>query len=395
MRSRPRGAFVLRDLMYSDGALGMKAKKHSVETLLGKPAVAPCARHTSPIGWMQLFCAVLFVASSLQAAEQPKPGKVTLAVPGNGGTLVGWPVIVELTLTNNGTEPIDWWCLGPGLYPTAEHFTVQIRSGGNNEWHDVRPTNGQYIQGSFGAKRQLKPGESIAIPLAIPLPLSAQKDGGVTFRILPRFWHTDTPAEGFRQIVDDPGETDRLRAKVIMAALAQKPPFLQHLAMKYADDVVIDALLKLVTVDNAKIVSATATVLARQNSLPERAGNDFAVAVRRWLPRSPQPEWGGLREYVAEAALKTQSEAARGAVLEVLQNASELRCKLIAIDALRLSPGDHDWLRRARLSINAAQRASPMDVELSRFAELATKWLDNRLRQPNPKPPSMTSLKVG
>ena len=326
-----------------------------------------------------LFCVVIFVASSASAAEKPKQGKVSLTAKGKGEQVIGWPVVVELTLTNSGTEPIGWWCGGPDVYPAAEHFTVEVRYGSDSDWHEVKPTNGQYVQGS-GTTRQLKPGDSVAVPLAIPV-INNDRVNGISFRIVPRDWHVDKSAKGYVQTTDNPQDIDHLRARVIMAALTQQPAFDQHLASTYADAVVVDTLLKLVTVDNAPIVAGATRVLARQTTLPESTGSDFAIAVRRWLPRTPRPEWGGLREYVAEAALKSQNEAARQAVIEALSNVAEPRCRLIAINALRLSPGDGAWLRRARGAIIAAQQASPEDVELKRQTVLATNWLDARLNE--------------
>ncbi len=129
-------------------------------------------------------------------------------------------------------------------------------------------------------------------------------------------------------------------------------PFQRHLAERYADPVVIDALVKLVTVDNAPIVTGVAPILAAQRELPLDAGDALAGAVRRCLPRSEY----GLRESVVGAALKTRSEPARKAVLEALRDPSDVGARWIAIDALRLSPGDPAWLQRARPAMSLPGR---------------------------------------
>jgi hypothetical protein len=112
---------------------------------------------------------------------------------------------------------------------------------------------------------------------------------------------------------------------------------------------------------------------------PAAAGDGLAGAVRLWLPRSPRPEWGGLRESVVEAALKTRSELARQAVLDALRDPPDAGARWIAIDALRLSPGDPAWLRRARAAVAEVGRARPDDAELARQVKLATEWLDSRI----------------
>src|SRR5262249_4234453 len=200
-------------------------------------------------------------------------------------------------------------------------------------------TNGQYVVGSaFG--RHLKPGKSITVPLALPV----EKKSEISFRILPRQWRADKFAEVSVLLSDDPLYADRRRARVIEAVLGQTDYFWLHIAERYADAAVIEAMLSAVMEDDALIVAKAAGVLASQGKLPEGAGSDFAALVRRWLPQSPRPEWGGLREFIVAAALKTQSEEARTAVLAAMRAAPDATSRWIAINALRVSPGHGEWL---------------------------------------------------
>ena len=328
---------------------------------------------------LKLILAALFIASTAHASDAPAQGEVAITASADREQPSGWPVIVELTLTNVGNEPIKWWCGGPDVYPGAEHFRVQVRQGVGDDWRDVKPTNGQYIEGS-GTYRHLKPGESITVPLALPV----EKKSESSFRILPREWSADKFAEVSVLLSDDPVYADRRRARMIEAVLGQTDPFWRHIAERYADAAVIEAMLSSVMEDDAPIVAKAASVLARQGKLPEGAGGDFAALVRRWLPQSPRPEWGGLREDIVAAALKTQSEEARTAVLDAMRAAPDANSRWIAINALRLSPGDDEWLRRARAAIIRLQRASPRDAELERQSKLAVQWLDSRLEYPEP-----------
>lgn len=336
-------------------------------------------RMTPIVHWIGLVLPLM--AACTQAAE-PRQGDVTLTIRHDSPQPAGWPIVVELTLTNTGPQPIGWWCGGPDVYPPAQHFNVQVRYGAEIDWHTVQTTNGQNIIGS-GFTRQLKPGESMVVPLAIPV----EKEEGISIRIEPgqwgETWRMDKPAEAYVQLLRDRRYADQRRAEVIEAAISQRPAFGRHLAEQYADTVVIDAMLKLVTVDNAPITAGAARVLARQKTLPQSAGHDFAVLVPRWLSLSPRPEWGGLQANVVEAALKTQSDAARKAVLDVLNHPTEPNARRIALDQLRSSPGDDDWLRTVKGEIIAVQQTSPDDAELAKQTKLAIEWLDSRLKDTN------------
>src|SRR5450432_698841 len=193
----------------------------------------------------------------------------------------GCPLVVELTMKNIGRTSIEWWSAGPGEYPGAEHFKVQIREGAEDQWREVIATNGQYTSGTFGGTRELKPGYSITVPLAVPL----EKTGGVSFTIEPREWKAVKPAEGWMRPFEDGSDADLRRAQEIGAVITDSSPFWQHLAEQYPDPIVLDAMLKLVTVDNQQIAAEASRVLARQEKFPPNAGEIIAPLVTRWLFR--------------------------------------------------------------------------------------------------------------
>src|SRR4051794_35285209 len=116
-----------------------------------------------------LFTVSTCVAIASARADDARPqGEVQITAKADREQPTGWPLVVEVTLTNSGARAISWWCGGPEIYPGAEHFVVEVRYGPESEWHSVQPTNGQYTEGS-GGNRELKPGESIVVPLAIPV----------------------------------------------------------------------------------------------------------------------------------------------------------------------------------------------------------------------------------
>ncbi len=324
------------------------------------------------------FAFLAFVANTIgRAADPPPPAAVQISAKADSDQPASWPLVVEITLTNSGTKAISWWCGGPDEYPGAEHFLVEVRDGPKIDWHVVAATNGQYVEGS-GTGRQLKPGESIVVPLAF----AVSKTDIVFFRIKPRDWPAAAPAEGAIRVRGDSRCVDARRARVIACVLTQSPPFWQHLAEHYADSVVIDAMLKLVTIDNAPIVTGAAKVLARQKTLPTSASDSFAMLINRWLPRAPRTEWSGLREWIAEAALKTEGESARQAMLQLMAETKDSNTRWVAMNALRLSPGDEAWLRRARESIIALSALEKDDGDFARRQKLATEWLDARIKHP-------------
>ncbi|MBX9626156.1 MAG: hypothetical protein K2X82_20325 [Gemmataceae bacterium] len=318
---------------------------------------------------------VLFAAVAAATAfpAPPSPGEVSLTVTGETVRPAGWPVLVEVTVKNVGKTPVWWWCGGPDRYPGAEHFAVRVRTNGGPEWQDGTATNGQYTAGS-GAMLSLKPGESVVVPLAVPV-----KEGGgrVEVRIAPARWRAE-PAE-WEVGLDRKGLiTDRLRHKVITAVMTGPSPFLRHVAEKYGDPVVLDALVKLVTVDNLPIVRGAAAILARRPPTGPGAGEALAEAVRRWLPRDLRLEEAVFHHHVVWAALSTRTEPARVAVLDMLKVGGPGR--EVVLYALRESPGDVAWLRRARDAAAAAAEASPDDAELRGQVRSTTDRLDIRIK---------------
>jgi len=342
-----------------------------------------------------IACALLpLIGPVIASADKPKNGAVTLSLKVDGCQPAGWPILVDVTVTNTGNEKVDWWCGGPDTYPPAHHFAVSVRYGADTNWHDVTPSNGQCVEGS-GSSRNLAPGKSIQVPLAVPIDFSdtgdslAEEDafmGGVTVRVSTCTWASTSPAEMSVTVSGRKEHLDRRRGRVIRAAAEGGAPFWMHVGECYPDAVVLDAMLKLVTVDCVPIAAGAARLLARQPTLPEKSGEDFALLVMRWIPRSPKPKWGGLRENILTAALKTQSEPGRKAVLGMLKDTPNERTRWILINALRLSPGDQGWLERARDAILEFGATSPDDEESSRVVNLATDWLDSRLENEYQKP---------
>jgi hypothetical protein len=338
-----------------------------------------------------VLCIFIIAVSTLGAEESKTEDRVSLSIKADREQPVGWPIIVELTVTNIGKEPIIWWCGGPDLYPGIRYFVVEVRYEAKAGWHQVfSASNGQYRIGS-GLNRGLGPGKSIVVPIAVPIELPGSVDscakrdnfvGCVSVRVSPRSWHAETAAMVNVEVVDKRTCLDRRRTMAINAVLNCCTGIWKHVAQRYPDSVVLDAMLKLIAVDCVPIASAAASILARQPRLPEEAGSELALMVRRWVKQSSGPKWWcGLVEDLVAAALKTQSESTQKTVLELLQQMQYVPIRGMIIRVMSRSPGDLKWLKRARAAILNLQRASPKNKELAEHVKPAVRWLDQRLKK--------------
>lgn len=333
-----------------------------------------------PILTLVLFTLALgFAAPGVLAA-------VELAVEADGDQPAGGPIILKLTMTNSGKEPVGWWCGGPDVYPGAEHFLIELRDSGTDVWRRAAATNGQYIEGS-GSGQKLTNGASIVVPLAIPIDV---KRDSAHVRVTPRTWPAARPAEIELSLLDNQTFFDTRRARMIGSIFPGASAFWRHVAEKYADAVVIDAMLKLVAVDNAPIAQGAARILSDQPSLPESAGNALAPLLAQWLPRYHQPDQDLVGFYLLRAGLNTRSESVRRTALELLRDSADSEVRKVLVDALRLSPGDEEWLQRVRealLYVAQLQGKDPdFDPDLARKAKAAVDWVESRLEKLAPKP---------
>lgn len=299
----------------------------------------------------------------------------------------GFPIVVNVNVKNIGKDKIRWWCGGPKQYPGGEHFDVSVRYNADRDWREVSPSNGQYVQGS-GFTRFLKPGESIVVPLAIPLELPdsglelSKKNGnlgGVSLRISPKTWDSNGPAEAYVTVWNKREYLDARRQSMIKAIFDETDCFNRHLADQYADEAVVDAMLKLVSIDCGPVALRAAKALGQQPSLPNEMGEELVEVARRWMNPPRGIEFHEIISPISAAALKTRSKLVRKEILHQLETATDSRAKRNIIDALALSKGDLSWLEQARSAIESVQVASSDDKELARRATWAIKWLDSRI----------------
>lgn len=309
-------------------------------------------------------------------AAKTKENLVELAILGGNDFPKGCPVVLRLKMTNVGKDSISWWSGGPDRFPGAEHFVVEVRYG-SGPWNEVKATNGQYTAGS-GNGASLGAGQSIEVPLAIPLKNSPEVE--VDVRIRPREWKVAKDAEMGLIVQDSPRQLDEFRARLISASVHSMHPFEIHLAQTYADSFVIDSLVKLMDLKNRAIRKNITNVLAYQQELSAASSATFAKVVRECSTTSltdASAPWPNLMT----AALRTKGEDAREAVLGLLDPSNPGLCTWTA-DALRLSPGDEAWLRRAREAIVAVEKqVARRDAEAAKSLRRDIEWLDSRIKQ--------------
>lgn len=321
-----------------------------------------------------VLLAAVAVMQTARAADPPPKGTVQLSAELEGEQSAGWPVIVEVTVKNSGGAPISWWCGGPDRFPGGQDFEVQVRYGADNDWHTVEPTNGQYVEGS-GISETLQPGKSIVVPLAIPV----TRADGMHLRIHTKPWDSGEGVEKYVVVRQDRHYREKREAQVIAAVTGQTSPCLQHLADAYADAVVVDALLKLATLDNVPVAAAAARSLAHQKTLPAEAGSALATSVAARMGPAFQRDAGTLCADLTRAALKTQSETARATILHLLTISDAPDLRMILLEPLMVSPGDEAWLRRAKAAVDALPDTTQ---ELTTEKQRVSHWLDARISNP-------------
>ena len=283
------------------------------------------------------------------AADDAPPGEVSLALSHDRWQPAGMPAVVEATITNVGTTTVSWNCSGPGKFPIAQEFTVEVYDPKAEEFRPAKATNGQNTGGFGSTYVGIEPGESIVVPLAVAAP-----QGTDNLRVRVRLYNLKTAAAETRlDFSDQPWMAEQRRARVIRATVADDEPFYQHLAYQYPDPVVLDALLKLVTIDSPDIAAKAARTLARDDALPESAGGPLAAAVAQWAPRPYRLANGTMHTWLCMAALGTQSEPARAAVLRAMAEVTDAEARAAIIEEVRNAPGDGVWLRRARDAVAA------------------------------------------
>ena len=294
---------------------------------------------------------------------------------------LGMPIIMQVHVRNISSSPVRWWCgIGSSL-PSAMNFKVETKHEHDSEWQTVRATNAEADEGS-GIHLTLNPEESIVVPLAVPTrpqsiaghvtkdPISVDS---VHVRVRSSLDVTNSLAETKIRIAHDPKLVAERHLRMIHGITEPDTAFWNHVARTYADEAVLDAAFQLAMLKTQPVVTAACQVLAHQPTLPESRGAELSALVRYWEAE------GDLDSPVIAAALATQSEIARQTALDVLFGTKSTISRSRALYALQMSPGNSEWLRRARSETVRLQKSLPSDESVQHRTRLVLHWIDGRL----------------
>ena len=188
------------------------------------------------------FCC-LFLAAAALPAHADVAAKLDAKI--TGPTVTDFPLLLELTVTNTGSQPFQYWCGGPADYPQGSHFTA-ILMDSHGTSRKLRLSNGQNEEGS-GFGRPIEKAGTFPVSLP-PLPL-----GDFTLTI-------ESPEERYGEIVSWPAmkaaplkftvTTDApalIKARDALWERYEKDPFAKYVLYAYDLDTApngrVDALL--------------------------------------------------------------------------------------------------------------------------------------------------------
>lgn len=118
---------------------------------------------------LAMAIALSTVAIARNLAAEPLTGDWSTKIEAQEAQPADAPVLVWITVTNDGQAPIRYWSGGPGKYPDARQFSARVTDE-KGKSRDATLSNGQYQMGS-GINYKIQPGQSVTLPAALdPLP---------------------------------------------------------------------------------------------------------------------------------------------------------------------------------------------------------------------------------
>jgi len=340
-------------------------------------------RHHLARFWKLWLCAIALSGGiGLYTAEwAPSSGHVGLRIKAEDRQPVGMPIIIHVQIQNVGDKPISWWCGIGSQLPGAMNFRIESKHQGDTEWRVAKATNHETDEGS-GINKTLKSGESLLVPLVVtvrPQSVSGHVRKEPIFvdtidvRVTSALDASNSTSEAQIMIYHDPRLIEQRQFQMIRGIVDADNSFWHHVAIHHADAVVVDAAYNLSEVDNRLVSKSACQVLANQSQLSEGRAEDLTRLMRKWAAR------GDLDYSVIATALATQSELARKTAFELLVETKNDITPFRVMDALRMSPGDAEWLKRVRAEIEGFQNRGIKNERLAHDSHLAISWINQRL----------------
>jgi HEAT repeats len=231
----------------------------------------------------------------------------------------GSPVLLQVKLTNTGTEALTYWNGGPGKYPNAFHFPAHVTDAAGTV-RDAKLSNGQY-QGISGGLPKLLPGQSLTMPAAFE-PLT---EGNYILQVGVK-GSTKVTIRADRELL-------RKRESDIVVRVRNGEPFGQHVAIQFGSETVLDRLADSLLDTGSEVVYNSAFTLSRVEKLPKKAATNILPAMEKQLGLPPPSDRHreSAQTYLAILASKIKSDDALTAVLNLAHSRYPPR---IAIDVL-------------------------------------------------------------
>jgi hypothetical protein len=322
-------------------------------------------------------------AAAFFAQQASMSGKVAILIEAEDRQPVGMPLVIHVQVRNTGDEPIPWWCGIGSRLPAASCFQVEIKHPSDSEWKTVIATNGEADEGS-GRIKMLEVGGALAVPLA--LPLRPQSVAGhltersifvdsVSVRVRSSLDASKSTAEAQVSIYHDRQLAETRQRNMIRGIIDGSDSFWKHVATYYAEAVVLDVCARLAGADNRGLADAACQLLARQPSLPESLAAELVRISRKWAKE------GDLDASFITAALATKTEIARQTAFDLLVEKPNDITAFRVVDALRLSPGDTEWMKQVRTELEEFYRRGLRDERLNANTLQAIQWVNQRLEK--------------
>jgi hypothetical protein len=289
-----------------------------------------------------LVCSVtVALVAASPAPPTAKDGggaSATLRVEMAGPTLAGFPIELQLTITNTGKVPLVYWCGGPGNYPGADAFTL-MATDANGRTRNLQLDNGQHEKGS-GADH------SITSYQAFPAACGPLSPG--TYRLVVAWNNGDhlTPApladagnwkppssepltvtiRDDRKAIAD-AERDLLRR-------AKDNLFAKHVAVVYGIDPVVKKWLQELAGDDERAAEDAAYDVNQVRRLPVGGDATLLEAAKLQCRSSSGRQNRSVLRSICWAAEKYGTDLALGAVLTIAESNVNPEARGIAIQTL-------------------------------------------------------------
>lgn len=291
------------------------------------------------------LCIGLFVIGILEAFI---PSRGRLGVSTSANQSANAPVVLNVFVTNDGVEGLSYQYPGSGPYPSADYFWASLRDSRGGEF--VLPLSNSRGSGMrSGFNRDIAPGQTIAVPAAIP-PLPPGKYTLFAIISVPelrfpstRFPFLKWPAMRLEviQIIEvhsgSPGDSQIEHD--LLRQVREGDPFATYASTAFGGGVVyvIDAMIGDLDASNPEVVTRAAQVLWWLRQFPSDLGERIQTTVQRLLPLDPRPNDALLS--LCSLAAREGSDASLDAYIACVRTARES----IGFSSEHILQGLHDF----------------------------------------------------